>query len=204
MNNQPNGNAASGDHGRFVPISIQSREDVTTQHIQTVLAVIQNLNHVLARGAAWGEEESETNRRFDGGVLASVHHTMIKACDRLDEILSDGARWTLNKENDVHDAIVKMHEAQTKLAEENTRVVARHNKPSAVFKPTFATVTPHDGSAEPYFICFWGDLEKGQAIIGRGPTPADALLDFDDAFYRTPSQQVQLIANLQKPNPNEQ
>jgi hypothetical protein len=41
------------------------------------------------------------------------------------------------------------------------------------------------------------------AIIGRGRTPNEALLDFDKAFNRTPAQQFRIIADLQDAPPAE-
>lgn len=201
-----NGHGVPGGAGNQQnAIQVQSREDVTTQHVGTLLSVIQNLSAVLTRHSYHRTDDDDErwkkdNARFDGGTTPAIQHTIIRACERLDEVLADTSRWTLGKENDLQEAIIKMHNAQEKLAEENLELVRTHKRPCAIWKPQLATVEPKDRSTPSFFIAFWGDINKpGFAIIGRGQTPEAALLDYDEKFKQTPAQQIQLIANEQQP-----
>lgn len=188
-------NTVPGGQGGPVLINVVSREDVTHQQVHTVLSIIQTMAGVLSRAPSLDDDEK--NPGLDGGTSSAAQSTLIRACDRLDSILDDKSRWELGKENELHEAMVRLHDAQANLVRGQKEIAENYRRPSVMFRPSIAMV---EGTGTvPHFIVYYGDIDRaGCSIIGRGPTPEAALLDFDEAFRRTPEQQLQMILNLPK------
>jgi len=172
----------------FQPIVVQTKEDATQQQVHVVLHVVHSMRAMLMQSEREHEAEAQP---LDGEAHVAATSTLIKACGRLDAILDDKGRWTLGEHNTLHKAITEVHEMQKRVLQAQLDLAEMHRRPSFQLRPRIATY------GQKYFIAFWGNItEPGMAIIGRGTTPDAALLDFDDAFRRTPQQQFQMISDL--------
>lgn len=180
-----------GSEGGKLSLSIQTREEITAHQVAILLNVVQTMRAVALSGTP------EENSPLKESQIAA-ESTLIHTCERLQAIVDEKARWSLEQHRETHDAIVAAHKKQAELLQANLDLVEMHKRPSFILKPTIAVY------ANRYFLAFFGKLEEdGMAIIGRGRTPSEALLDFDLAFNRTPAQQFRIISEYQDAPPPE-
>lgn len=166
------------------------KEQITDFQLGPILAILRELQPfilepVLEQGG------TPTDPAIDGGVKSSAASTFIRACSRIDSILGDEARWTLKSRDTLVQELIKTQKAQRKFIEVQEQSSLMLQAPHYVLRPTLAITGGR-------YVAYFGSLtEAGQAIVGQGDTPNEALDDFDDAFNRTPNEQIFLIAEKQ-------
>lgn len=165
---------------------IPTKEAVTEAQILPILATLQTLTPLLLQP----HQEVDYPPKADGGALAAVGCAVIKACARLEAIFEESARYSFADTQRFFETLQKSQEAQLEFLKAQKLASDEVRRPSFQHRPTLAI---HDGG----YVAYWGDVTTaGGAIIGIGKTPAEALLDFDKAFERTPTEQVYLIGQL--------
>jgi hypothetical protein len=180
----------SNDYQLLVP----GRERVNAEQITTLLHITNALQvYLLAPHRAFDSENPHPE--LDGGALAAATVTFGKACEQLNNILSDASRWSLDKVTDLNKEIVKTQQAQQGLLAAQTKLAENALLPHSQLKPL---VVHHGGM----FLAIHGDPATPAAhIVGRGFTPEAALYDFDLAFKRLANDQYQIEVEEQ-PQPN--
>lgn len=179
--------------GPFIPL----KEELTDRMIGPLLAIIRELAPFLLEPTR--EPGSvPTSDKLDGGVESAAAATFLRVCVRLDSLVDDGSRWTLKSHNTLVAELIKTQKAQQKFIEVQQQSSEMLQLPHYLLRPTLAV----SGGR---YVAWWGNINiAGEAVVGQGDTPNDALADFDDAFDRVPSEQVFLIAEKQgldiKPN----
>lgn len=165
---------------------IPNRESITEQQVATILAVIHNLQpYLLEQVVELGHQNPPP---LDGEAKSSAVATFVQACNRMDEILSQPDRWSIKTHDELYTAIIETHKKQQEFLHEQSESVKQLRRPSYQLRPTLA-VAGND------YIAFFGDISRpGCALVGRGKTPNEALLDFDAAFNRIPDDQFAVIA----------
>lgn len=182
MNGKALPTAGEPEGGGQLSLNIQSREELTAHQVGILLNIVHTMRAVAMPTGDDNAPKSEHT--------IAAENTLIKACERIELLVEDNARWSLSQYNDTHKAILSAHKKQEQLMQANLELVEMHKRPSYQLKPTIATY------ANQYFLAFWGKLEEpGMVIVGRGPTPYLALLDFDRAFHRVPAEQFRIIAD---------
>lgn len=177
-------------------LSAPAPEQVTAQHVDNVLCILAELHHYLFPRPPVGPFESSTPQetpRLDGEANIAATTTFIKACSRLDAILDDPDRWTLDPHKALYAAINANYAQQFEFLKAQTAASNSICRPMFLMKPDLARL--EDGS----FIAYVGDITTpGCGLIGQGKTPAEAFADFDEAFHR--EQQIQL-EKTEQPKP---
>lgn len=175
----------NGHRGADAPINIQTREEVTAHQV----AILLNIVHAMRSMAFVDNREHEGQpHQLERETHFAASATLVNACGKLDDILKDKSRWSVDQHNEIHHAVVHAHQKQEELMQANLDLVEMHKRPSMQLRPMIATYGME------YFIAYWGKLEEpGMSIVGRGRTPDEALKDFDKAFHRTPAQQLRVI-----------
>jgi hypothetical protein len=132
---------------------------------------------------------------LSGEIKVAAITTTIKLLDRIDRIVSEEARWTINSTTDFYAELSKTQKAQQEFLAEQTRAAKSIQLPQYQLRPTLM----RDNQ---FFFAVWGDGTKpGASIIGRGITAKEALADFDAAFERAPAEQLNLILEQENPPP---
>lgn len=166
---------------------IPTKEELTNHQLGPILAVIRELTPFLLEDAV-EPGGTPTAAILTGEVSVAASTTFIKACSRIDTILDDEARFSMKAHNDAMVELVKTYKAQQKFINAQRTSTEMLQRPSFSLRPTLAVA-----GAE--YVAFFGDISvAGQAIVGRGATPNDALADFDAAFNRCPDDQFIVIA----------
>lgn len=148
---------------------IPTREQCTGQQMGILLSVLATLHPYILEGYRGGELPKE----IDGGAHAAATTTFINACDRIDNILQQTDRWTLDKQNELYDSAVAFNKAQTAVSQAALR-------PSVYLKPLLQAY-------QDKYVAYWGTAAG--FIVGIGTTPEEAYLDFDAAWKRQPENQ---------------
>lgn len=163
------------------------KEELTDRQLGSILGVLRELQPYLLEDVV---EPGGTpkDRSLDGGVESAAATSFLKACARMDLILDDASRWTLKTQNTLIAEMIRTHKAQQKFIATQEAASAHLQTPRFLLRPTLAI-------ANEGYIAFWGNINAaGEAIIGKGKTPNEALEDFDAAFHRTPEEQIYLVA----------
>lgn len=160
------------------------KEQALSSQFNILLGVVNHLTSALS--------SSETmtgvpGTPLDGGAKSALESTIIRACNRLDALLEEKKNWGAPEQNRVIKQICKTHRAQQIFLKAQTASANEVRRPSFQLRPNLIRV-------ETGFAAIHGDPSKpNEYILGVGETPEAALLDFDEAFKRKPSQQSTLI-----------
>lgn len=155
---------------------------VTDQQFKTVLDIIEGLQPYLL--LTQREIELGIPQELDGGVTASAAVTMMKACERMDQMLADATRWNLKENDALYEAMTKHFTVAAQTNQKKIEEILHSHRPSTRMQPTFTVIKGE-------YIAFWGATNlPGGMILGKGPTPEAALTDFDAAFLRDAPNQL--------------
>jgi hypothetical protein len=156
---------------------------VTSQQIRDLLSALATLD-TFFRPA---NDSVSTPARLEGEAAVAVTTTLIKTCARLDRILDEDSRWSIDAESKVLATLQKNYEQQYEFLKAQTEGAQVVSKPSYFMKPQIACLG--DGS----FIAYTGDISvHGCGLIGRGATPKAAFDDYDAAFKREAKEQISI------------
>lgn len=198
------------------PVAYLHRDLSTQNQVHILLSITGSLLPVLMRyedtdGSIPGKPIST-----DGGVYMAAESTFVKACGRLDDIMSDESRWTpefqlaLEKQlGESHKASMETYAAQLSAAKAQLEASKAHKSsvelittPHFLYHPKLVQLT--DGT----YAAFLGDIETPEfGLIGIGRSPGEALRRFDDVFNGVPMDdefKTYLQQKLKKLNENKQ
>lgn len=169
-------------------LNLPSPGVVTSQQIRDLLSALATLDSFFRPVS----DVISTPARLDGEAAVAVTTTLIKTCARLDSILDDPTRWSVEAENQILVTLQKTYEQQYQFLKAQTEGAQAITKPQFLMKPQLAALD--DGS----FIAYSGDIStKGCGLIGQGATPKAAFDDYDAAFNRAVKDQI--FVNNDKP-----
>jgi len=180
-------------------IPIPSREQVTQQQMGALLTSIATLLpyfHI--------DHEDWKGGALDGGTKIAVQNTLIGLCERIDSILADAQRWTLDEAQKLETQLGDLYTEHANVLRAQQEQLAYMGKPHVRHGPALFRLA--DGG--------WGAIlgslnDLDNSIVGVGGSPAQALEAFDEMFNgRIPSHLQAWIAvreealknNLTPPN----
>jgi hypothetical protein len=181
-----------GNHNGIKELmAVPTKEAVTESQILPILATLQTICPMLTKSI-----DIEYERDMDGGAASALAMVVIKACNLLGDIFDESSRYSVADTKLFFDTLQKSHEAQIEFLKSQKLASEEVLRPSFQLRPTIGV---HENS----YFAYWGDAStENGSIIGVGPTPAAALLDFDAAFHRAPNEQVfKISANVDAPPP---
>lgn len=153
-----------------------SRDSVTFIQFQSLLSAVNAYMAFLAN-AHLAEVEQPHKGPMDGGVKSAAENTFIGLCSRVDAMIADESRWTMDEQNNLEQSLMILYADQRAFIKHQREAVAMMKSPHNRFKPTL--VKMDDGT----WAAFYGDpANQASAIIGVGTCPEDALANFDDVF----------------------
>jgi len=162
-------------------VRVPTRERANEQQVRTVLAIVAQLNPYLLPPGSTHDQPGYT---VEKNAERAASTTFTLAMNRLDEMLTNGDRWTATDGDSVVESIKATQTEIRKYYREQAATVADLRRPSRIFHPKFAKMGD-------IFSAFHASSDfPGGIIIGQGATPAEAMLDFDRAFNRIPVEQL--------------
>lgn len=162
------------------PQLIPTSMEVTNAQIGNVLIVMNNLFPFLA--ASRSDDGMEKN------VATSAEGTFVRACNVLDSILDDENRWKTDTVDAMAKVLEQLYATQAELNANSAAALAQANRPSFLLKPSLVERKPGEWVAQ------YGSGRN--ALKGVGPTPYQAMLAFDMAYFN--------LTKIQQQPPNEQ
>lgn len=154
-----------------------NRENITHVQVSTLLNTIATMQHGLRE---WPTEPNgvPSSSRLDGEGRLALETSLIKACERLDSVLADNARWGIDKLLDIETKLDDTLRNQNAFFDAQRKAADETRRPSHILKPDLMK-TPHGWCA------FYGDLSNDASLItGIGESPAEAMASFDFAYFR--------------------
>lgn len=182
------------DEHKTTPTLVLHRDISTQNQMGTLLAVVANMTELLINPAR-DTDIIPGARPLPGEARIAAEATLIKACDRLDRMIDDSQRWSMDfqlalekglMENQIKSQKVMEEQIATLKADRERAIAGKIaaeeiESPHARYKPS---LYPIDGG----WLAMTGDpnnLKSG--IGGLGKSPEAALQDFDNTFRGKPS-----------------
>jgi len=168
-----------------------SREAVTTGQLQNAMMVCSTAITGLIHWRGESEDSKYTPQNSEARI--ALENTLIKACDRLDKILIDDRRWSIEYQMNLEDEFKKSHELNKSFLESQCKVSEEISSPHFQHKPTLAK--SQDGQL--WFAILGDKKDLANSIVGIGRTPDEALQEFDKNFQGQKNS-PEVIALLKK------
>lgn len=161
--------------------TLPHRDQITNFQINTLLNVAGLLANVITNPMR--EFEGVPSPALDGGIKTSAEASFINVCNRIDELVSDPARWTFKMQEHLEYKLGEIYAREIQLKEAQLKSVNEVNSPHFLYKPTLVRLK--DGT----YAAILGDLnDVDNSLVGVGLTPDEAMKAFDAAFVGAPSQ----------------
>lgn len=159
-------------------IPIPSREQVTNLQVSTLLGSLATILPFYRRGSRWdSDDDSGSVSRTDGGAQMAMEVTIVNICDRLDSIVTDKDRWSMEATNDLERHLAMLYTEHAKTLKLQQQQLYHMARPSSRHNP--ALLRLRDGS----WLAILGRIEDiDNAIVGVGGSPEQALEAFDEMF----------------------
>lgn len=169
-------------------VPIPSREQVTQLQLGSILSSIATLLPYFHLSDEWDDEKS--GGALDGGTKAAVSATLIGLCGRLDSIVADTQRWTLDTTRDLEKQLGDLYKEHANVLRAQQQQLEILSKPHVRHGPVLTRLL--DGS----WAAVLGSLnDLDNSVVGVGGSPAQALEAFDEMFNgRIPSHLQAWIA----------
>ena len=159
-------------------INLPSRELTTAHQIQMLLGVAGSTISMVGSMLHCPEENQERIDRLGGELRTAAENVCVAALDRLQEMMSDKGRWDGSFQKEIESAFRVAHEKQMEVLETQQQAALEVLSPHFKYKPALAKMK--DG----IWMAYLGNLDDlDNAICGLGETPANAVDEFDKAFY---------------------
>lgn len=153
-------------------IPIPSREQITQQQLSAVLSSIATLIPYFHLDLT-----DEHGGPMDGGTKAAISGTLVGLCNRLDSIMGDNQRWTLDTTRSLEDQLGNLYKEHANVLRAQSEQLLYMSRPHVRHNP--ALVRLKDGS----WAAVLGSLnDLDNAVVGVGGSPAQALEAFDEMF----------------------
>ena len=176
------------------PAEVLLHRDLSTN--QQVGMLLSVCNTML--GALINPERDHENipgkRALAGEAHSAAEITFIGACDRLDKIIGDSARWGIDYQLRLEQQYNERHQEQMKMLQaQQAAEMARKKSSEMVTAPHWRYKPALIPLEEGGWAAFLGDVEDLESgILGLGANPEAALANFDLAFAGKLSPAVQL------------
>jgi hypothetical protein len=155
-----------------VQIPLPSRESITQHQVSVLLSSIATLLpffHI--------SHDNEEGGAMDGGTRSSIQTSMIKLCGRLDKIVDDDARWSIDETKRLEQHLAELYTQNIKVLKLQQQQIYHLAKPHVRHSPGLYKL--EDGT----WAAILGDVNYlNNAIVGVGGCPAQALEAFDEVF----------------------
>ena len=169
-----------------------TRENITQVHFSMLLSTVNMVLNGL-REIPTEENGVPDTSRLDGEERIALSATLIKTLDRIDEILLDKDRWSLDRVLDIEQKLNETLNAQTAFFRAQSLTSEEQRRPYFILRPELKKTVQG-------WIAYYGDpAEIDSLICGAGDSPAEAMENFDRAYYRhlTPEEKAEIIPDNQ-------
>ena len=170
-------NQSSQNSKKVVPqVQLSNRCIETQQQVLTLLQVMGMTSSALAHTYRFDEDGRMTKLELTEGQVA-LEKTLWNACERMNSLLQDTARWDNSFQDKVEKEYNELHALQIETMKAQHAAAAEIIKPHFQYRPALMR-TVNGG-----WMAILGDVDHLEfAVYGIGETAQAALEDFDAVF----------------------
>lgn len=176
------GQRPQGD-GNQKPIQISSVNVASSEHIQMLLAICDHMQPYLLMPPRMPQVDDREGKSDEKEASTSACVVVMEACNRLESILKDDTRWSVEHVTRSQESILKLIKAQTEAAkagrtaaQEAASLSMEARRPSTRRQCSILALANGD------YLCTDGDPSNANVVKGVGATPEEATIDFDAKF----------------------
>lgn len=168
-----------GNSSRPSVPSMPQRDLIVSQQVGTLLAAANSLMAFIANTRL--QEEGAEVKPIDGGVKSSVEATLMGICNRMDKIMSDDNRWTMEIQNTLEYQLSRLYAEHQATIAEQREAMRLSVAPQTRLSPKLIKI--NNGAT---WVAFIGDPTGDDCVLGMGSCVQDALDNFDRAVEGKP------------------
>lgn len=156
--------------------SLPSRYIVTATQVHTLLNVAGMLMPYILQPHQ-ELQNIPSSHKIDGEAALAAQTTFINVCDRLDKIVADESRWSLDAQKTLEASAAEVYEHHKALLREQIIATRTLSSPHNRYRPTLYKLK--DGT----YAAILGDInDLENAITAVGDSPLAAMLAWDMIF----------------------
>jgi hypothetical protein len=169
-------------------VPIPSRDEVTVRQLGALLSCAATLYPVLLNL----EPDRDSH---NGGAYEAAEATFTKICDRIDGIIDDPKRWSLDHQNMLEMQLSMLYQEHINLLTTQKAATELLAAPHTIHKPKLMKLEDQT------WVAILGDLQfPDNCIVGSGKSPAEALMAWDMVFTgRMQAQTIEVRDEPKKP-----
>lgn len=186
-------NQLSQNSGKNLPqVRLSNRCLETQAQIMTVLQVMGMASGALGQFLNWKDPEHPL--KMTEGQIA-LEKTLWSACERMQNLLDDSARWDNSFQEKVEQEYDKLTKLQTDTLTAQRAAAQEITTPHFRYRPALMRLV--DGG----WMAIIGDVDHLEfAVYGVGKTVQAAIEDFDEVFLRGVPKSVMAWCNRREEN----
>ena len=155
------------------PVFAPPRDMVTGNQIGMLLQAAR----VMAACAKMPTDEPPVGGPSDGGMQMAAEVSFVKVCDRLDRLVSDDERWSMQAQDTLEKDMSVMLKAQAGAADVHRKVASIAALPHRRLNPLLYKIS------DDAWVAYLGDLcNPADCVLGVGTFPQEALQQFDSVY----------------------
>jgi hypothetical protein len=154
-----------------------NRDAVTQVQIGSLLNVVSVAMAGLLNPAYAQMDVSRPATELPGEAKVALENTLILTCERIDEIIKDTSRWSIQAQNTLESNVEAIQKEHLELIKSQTEAVKNLDLPHMKYKPTLMRMDSGN------WLAVLGDVEDlDNSLVGIGESPEEALHNFDEIF----------------------
>jgi hypothetical protein len=161
-----------------------SREIVTRYQLDSLMQVLGMSSSALAHFLRI-DPNTDKLTACETEARISIENTVRSACERMDTILREESRWSMDFQLDAEKKFSEAQVLNNQLLQKQRDAAAEITSPHFRYRPTMLRLV--DGS----WCAFLGNIDfMEQGVVGVGDSPAEAIEAFDDAWHGVTNEKV--------------
>jgi hypothetical protein len=167
------------------PVFLPPRDTVTAQQMGVLLSVARVMYSCVHPPMQVEEDDLPTGGATDGGGRLAAEQTFVNACGRIDAMLADASRWTMDAQQTLEKDMTAMLQAQAETSRVHQHAVHMTQLPQFKVRPLLVKL-----SSEAW-VAYVGDLtDPNDSIVALGTFPQDAMNNFDRVYLGQASERL--------------
>lgn len=155
-------------------LQLITREHVNGAQLNALLQTFSVLSGYLLNDR---DEDGTKGGLADGGARMAVENSVVKICDRLDSILQDKERWSMDAQQTLEGSLTEAYKQNAEASKAQAAAYVDSISPHRQYEPKLMKLPNGD------WVAYLGDLcDLNNAILGMGASPAQAIAAFDGMF----------------------
>lgn len=161
------------------PANIPTHLQSTNGQLQALIAIADHLApYILGIQNPLTGDKLEGHPEADGGAGVAASVTFCKVCDRIDRLLAEEKRWTLEPYDTLAESLQAIYVTQKAALDAQVTAYKEALRPCIQLKATIFRIAGTN-----VWACAFGGAAGHPPLSGEGNTPEEAAADFDRKYH---------------------